>query len=174
MKKLNSLLVIALLAMPTFVSCSSDDSAEEAQSAETAQAATPAQKAMAARIADGLTEIMANKDGDYDDGGYIVYSAEEDDMVVASDIGYNLGGVFADWMAGNVSDTTATFNSAMMMAPKGKGWVDVGSCKSQTGAFSFGLKVARKISSNCDFEIHAEKQSNGSYLVWYRVITNAK
>lgn len=103
MKKLNSLLVIALLAMPTFVSCSSDDSAEEAQSAETAQAATPAQKAMAARIADGLTEIMANKDGDYDDGGYIVYSAKEDSMVVVSDLVYGLGNVFYDRMSGKLS-----------------------------------------------------------------------
>lgn len=170
MKKLNSLLVIALLAMPTFVSCSSDDSEEKAQSAATA---TVAQKAMAARIADGLTEIMANKDGDYDDGGYIVYSAEEDDMVVGSDIGYGLGSVFADWMAGNVPDSTDILHSSMMKAPKGKGWIYGGSCKTKLGALSLGTKIAQKIPSNCDFEIHAEKQANGSYLVWYRVIENA-
>lgn len=171
MKKLNSLLVIVLLTMPMLVSCSNDDSEQEAQ---TAVPATVVQNAMPVRIADCLAEIMANKDGDYDDGGYIVYSAGEDDMVVCSDIGYGLGSVFSDWMSGNVSDSTAILHSSMNKAPKGKGWIYGGSCKTKLGALSLGTKIAQRIPSNCDFEIHAEKQANGSYLVWYRVIENAE
>lgn len=54
--------------------------------------------------------------------------------------------------------------------PTGTGWKNGGTCSTKSGALRLAIKIANKIPSGSDFEIHAECNSNGTYTVWYRII----
>ena len=50
---------------------------------------------MANRLADAFEEIAINKDGDYDEGAFIVYDTETDELLAADVFSYGLGQIAA-------------------------------------------------------------------------------
>ncbi len=119
------------------------------------------------RIASALQEIMDNKDGQFDKGGYILYCADGDEMATCDLKGYLIASILTEKLD---ADNAANAGEKPAKAPKGNGWTLGGTCKNKVGAIALASKIANKIPKGANFEIHAEAQPDGSYKVWYRVI----
>lgn len=163
MKKL--FIFLALLSS-TLVAASCSDAHDEIVETQVSELSGIEEK-----IAKGLAIISENADNEFETGGYIVYSAEDNDYVVVNDYIYGMGTIINEWFKGEVSDTTISTISLPAKAPKGNGWKYGGRCKNTLQQLSLAKKISKLIPAGKNFEIHAEyEQKTGYYKVWYRVV----
>ena len=167
MKKLFAPLFIAFIAMNTLVSCNQDEDLLDVQTNETAALA---KDAFTQKLTDAFMEIVSNENGDYDEGGYILYNAETDEMVACTEFAYCVGYALAGEEVPVVDMSSAS--KPICKAPSGKGWVFAGTSKTNPfAATTFVTSLSKKIPKNSNFEIHAEyDQQNKVYRVWYRIV----
>lgn len=168
MKK-KKLLLFCMLALSIlticFVSCSDDDREIATPAVEESHTYT------AQIIEEKLLLIMNDTTGEYKDGGYIIYSAEDNELFLMSELTYSIGEMFNRFLQGETIDTTVTTESVPLKAPKGNGWKKAGTCKSNSlEVLNLSRKIASKIPKGRSFEIHAEANGDGTYTVWYRII----
>jgi len=121
-------------------------------------------------ISKSLQTIIDNADGSYDTGGYIVYSAKENVYLEGSELIYGLAYIFSKWMNGETTDTTSESTKSFFETTEENGWTKAGICKEKPVTLNLANKIANEIPANRDFEIHAEKQKDGNYIVWYRLM----
>lgn len=76
---------------------------------------------MANRLADAFEKIAINKDGDYNEGAFIVYDTETDELLAADVFSYGLGQIAAV-RSGEMSEEYA-FTSFGEDPPKNQGWI---------------------------------------------------
>ena len=56
-------------------------------------------------------------------------------------------------------------------APKGKGWKNGGTYKNRIdGAMKAVKKIQSKIGSDQDFELHVERNGDGTFTIWWRIV----
>ena len=159
MKK--TLLVPTVLAIAAlFVCCSTDNDDNVNTTEETAKS-----KAMPERISQALNEIIANEKGEYDNGGFVVYDPDADELVVCNEMLY---GAISGFMEGRAGKDVA--KNGANKAPEGSGWIYAGTCEGLAGTIMLGKNLSTKIPEGEKFEIHVEPQGDGSYKVWYRVV----
>ena len=168
MKKIKSILfgmLAASILTIGFTSCSNDGCEDVTEVADNNKVH------LANMIQEKLMIIMNDTTGEYKDGGYIVYSAKDNEMLLLSDFSYTLGDIFYRVTQGETCDTTIINDGVQPnKTPTGTGWKNGGTCSTKSGALRLAIKIANKIPSGSDFEIHAECNSNGTYTVWYRII----
>ena len=160
-----------MLALSTltvcFVSCSDDDCETGTPAVEVEESHT----CTAQMIEEKLLLIMNDTTGEYKDGGYIVYSAEDDDLFLMSEFTFSMGDIFNRFLKGETIDATETSRTSPSKALKGPGWKKAGNCKANSlDVLKLSKKIAGMIPKGRSFEIHAEANSNGTYTVWYRII----
>ena len=95
-------------------------------------------------IEEKLLLIMNDTAGEYKDGGYIVYSAEDDDLFLMSEFTFSMGDIFNRFLKGETIDTTETSGTIPSKAPKGPGWKEAGNCKANSLDV---LKLSQNLSS---------------------------
>lgn len=134
------------------------------------EAASRNNEDMATVIQENLMRIMTDTTGEYEHGGYIVYSAASNEVVPVSEFAYSLGTTFYGWTRGETCDTTITEGYYLNNAPKGNGWILGGTCKNKLGTIRLANRIANNIPKGRNFEIHAECGKDGTYTVWYRVL----
>lgn len=100
---MKKLLLMAALSSMTMVATSCSD-ADNGIVETQAEAQAELQDSTAARIADGLAQIIDNADGKYATGGYMVYFAEDDEYFVLNDDEYTLACVINAWNGGRQSN----------------------------------------------------------------------
>ncbi len=161
MKALCYSLVLLLMTAFCAISCNNSDDPISAESTKSS--------IIAERLSQGIVEIMENKNSQFNEGGYIVYDAESDSMVVCSDFIYGIVTAFYDSLdKGSASSTDSA--SKVCKAPAGKGWKFGGTCKGKISALKLAAKIGQDIPANAKFELHIEPQSDGTYKVWYRIV----
>ncbi len=155
---------IALLFMSTFcfVGCNSNDDPVVEESAS--------YNAIAERLSQGIVEIMQNANAQFDDGGYVVYDAKSDSMVTCSDFIYGLVTAVYDGIDKTTANSTVASND-IRKAPSGNGWKFAGTCDGKLSALKLATEIANKVPANTNFEVHVEAKGDGSYNVWYRVVS---
>ena len=159
MKK--TLLVSTVLAIAAlFVCCSTDNDDNVKKTEEAAKS-----KAMPERISNALSEIIENKNGEYADGGFIVYDPSIDELVACNEMLY---GAVSGFMEGRAEKGVA--NNGANKAPSGSGWISAGTCEGLAGTVKPGKNISTKIPEGERFEIHVKPQGDGTYKVWYRVV----
>ncbi|MDY4020613.1 MAG: hypothetical protein SOZ80_07565 [Prevotella sp.] len=125
---------------------------------------------MAKKLGNALAEIIENVNGEYANGGYIVFSSENNELLILSEDDYVLASGIADAFQNLYPDKKDTNSEKFNKAPKpNQGWICAGSCSSTLGAISLAKKIGKRIGEGRDFEIHAEYK-DGKYYVWYRVV----
>lgn len=101
MKKIKSILfgmLAASILTIGLISCSNDD-------CEVATEVVDSNKVhLANMIQEKLMIIMNDTTGEYKDGGYIVYSAKDNEMLLLSDFTYTLGDIFYRFTQGETCD----------------------------------------------------------------------
>lgn len=101
MKKIKSILfgmLAASILTIGFTSCSND-------CCEVATEVADSNKVhLANMIQEKLMIIMNDTTGEYKDGGYIVYSAKDNEMLLLSDFTYTLGDIFYRFTQGETYD----------------------------------------------------------------------
>lgn len=124
----------------------------------------------ATRLSSALLEIMANEQGNFKQGGYIVYDAQSDSIAVCDPHSFAIYSALKQGM--EKGGATITIQSA---DPVGSGWVPVGTCNGNwTSALGLVNKIRKRIPADQAFEIHVEPQSNGTYKVWYRIVSQKR
>ena len=168
MKKIKSILfgmLAASILTIGFISCGNNDCEVASEVADSYKVQ------LANMIQEKLMIIINDTTGEYKYGGYIVYTAEDNEMLLLSDFTYTLGDIFYMVTQGETCDTTIINDGIQPnKTPTGTGWKNGGTCSTKSGALRLAIKIANKIPSGSDFEIHAECNSNGTYTVWYRII----
>lgn len=161
MKALFYSFVLLLMTAFCTISCNnSDDSISEEP---------PKSSIIAERLSQGIVEIMENKNSQFNEGGYIVYDAESDSMVVCSDFIYGLVTAIYDWVdKGTVSSAGSA--SKARKASSSVEWKLGCKCKEKANASKWTEKIGKEIPANANFEVHVEPQSDGTYKVWYRIV----
>lgn len=159
MKK--TLLVSTVLAIAALFVCCSTDNDDNVKTTEEAAKS----KAMPERISNALSEIIENKNGEYADGGFIVYDPSIDELVACNEMLY---GAVSGFMEGRAGKGVA--NNGANKAPSGSGWISAGTCEGLAGTVKPGKNISTKIPEGEKFEIHVEPQDDGTYKVWYRVV----
>ena len=157
----NTLLVSTVLAIAALFVCCSTDNDDNVKTTEEAAKS----KAMPERISNALSEIIENKNGEYADGGFIVYDPSIDELVVCNEMLY---GAVSGFMEGRAGKDVS--NNGANKAPEGSGWISAGTCEGLAGTIMLGKNISTKIPEGEKFEIHVEPQSDGTYKVWYRVV----
>lgn len=155
---------IALLLMSTFcfVGCNNNDDPVVEESAS--------YNAIAERLSQGIVEIMQNANAQFDDGGYVVYDAKTDSMVTCSDFIYGLVTViFNSWDKTTTGTTIAPDD--ILKTSSCNGWKFAGTCDGKLSALNLAWGSSKKIPANTNFEVHVEAKGDGSYNVWYRVVS---
>ena len=101
MKKIKSILfgmLAASILTIGFISCDNND-------CEVATEVVDSNKVhLANMIQEKLMIIINDTTGEYKDGGYIVYSAEDNEMLLLSDFTYTLGDIFYRFTQGETCD----------------------------------------------------------------------
>lgn len=165
MKKLFPVLFIAFITMNVMVSCNQDEEMLEVQTNEKAELANDA---FTQNLTDAFMKIVNNENGDYDEGGYIVYDDETGEMVACDEMVHCIACAITG------EDTVEELTSSSLSrqkAPSGKGWVYVGTCKGSVGGVtSMALKLKGKVAQkNCEIHTKYSRQHEG-YRVWYRIV----
>lgn len=163
MKKLFILASFLIPSSICWLSCSNDDSALSGNIEEYELKGKP----MANRLADAFEEIAINKDGDYDEGAFIVYDTETDELLVADVFSYGLGQIAAV-RSGEMSEDYA-FTTLGADPPKNQGWIYFDTCKGKVNSLKLAMRLNKVILQNADFEIYVEHPKDGSSKVWYRL-----
>lgn len=88
----------------------------------------------------------------YYDGEFYVLSAEE----------YMLNSSMAEFLSGE---------KGPQKAPQGNGWHNGGTYKNRfDGAMKAVSKIQNEIGSNQDFELHVERNGDGTFTIWWRIV----
>lgn len=149
------------MATPCFVSCEEADSSVVSQQTD--------KKPENEKLAEALSALVESNDSKYADGGYIVYVANTKEVLTLSYEEYALGVVIGGDTTSGETETKSD-GHAPHKAPKGNGWVYAGKCSGTTSTMTLAYKISRKIGTNQNFELHVERNSDGSSSVWYRII----
>lgn len=164
MKKFVLLSGVMLLSLFGIAGCSQEDT-------DLPEVLTISGKSLEEGIADALTKICENRNGEYATGGYVVYDSESNEFFVLSAYEYAFFNLIGDWMDGADSTTLASDTIITTKAPRGNDWHYGGRCKSKMSALKLGVDIAKKIPEGRNFEIHCEyDKSTGYYNVWYRLV----
>lgn len=153
-----------LIAAP-LVGCSSEDDLGEAFATK---AENTDQSKLTSGLESALGELFSRTDGDFANGGYIVYSAKDAQFYVMSEREYTIVTAMETTMASG-DKTIDIKSSSIQKAPSGKGWTVVGYC-SKSGYVTDAFKISRLIPAGKDFKLHAELQKDGTNNVWYRIV----
>lgn len=156
-------LSVALMAMFCVVGCSENEDYTATQ--PTAQSQTSENK-----LADALTNLVESSEEKYADGGYIVYSAADKCIITLSYEEYALGIIISGGDAQTQYVTDANGKDLRKKAPQGNGWIFAGKCSGKLGALKLATKISSNIAQDENFEIHVERNSDGSNSVWYRIV----
>lgn len=151
--------------MNVMVSCNQDEEKLEVQTNEKAELT---EDEFTQKLTDAFMKIVNNENGDYDEGGYIVYDDETGEMVACDEMVHCIACAITG------EDTVEELTSSSLSrqkAPSGKGWVYVGTCKGSVGGVtSMAWKLKDKVFQK-NFEIHTEYDAkNKVYRVWYRIV----
>ena len=122
------------------------------------------------KLADVLANLVDNNDEKFADGGYIVYSAADRSVITLSYDEYALGSLISGDTEQMQPITEVTGKDLRKKIPAHDGWVFAGKCKTRIGALKLAAKISSEIGANENFEIHVERNSDGSSSVWYRII----
>lgn len=163
MKKLFILASFLIPSSICWLSCSNNNSALSENIEEYELKSKP----MANRLADAFEEIAINKDGDYDEGAFIVYDTETDELLAADVFSYGLGQIAAV-RSGEMSEEYA-FTTLGADPPKNQGWIYFDTCKGKVNSLKLAMRLNKVIPQNADFEIYVEHPKDGSSKVWYRL-----
>lgn len=101
MKKIKSILfgmLAASILTIGLISCSNDGCEDVTEVADSNKVH------LANMIQEKLMIIMNDTTGEYKDGGYIVYSAKDNEMLLLSDFTYTLGDIFYRFTQGETCD----------------------------------------------------------------------
>ncbi|RRC97664.1 hypothetical protein [Prevotella sp. OH937_COT-195] len=121
-------------------------------------------------LCDALTEIIENVNGEYSNGGYILFSSENNEVLVLSEDEYIFATGIGEVFECLNSNTKNTYHETINKAPKpNQGWKFAGTCTTKWGAIKLGKEIAEKIGEKQNFEIHTEYK-DGKYYIWYRLI----
>ncbi len=155
---------IALLFMSTFcfVGCNNNDDPVVEESAS--------YNAIAERLSQGIVEIMQNANAQFDDGGYVVYDAKSDSMVTCSDFIYGLVTAIYDGIDKTTTNSTVAPDD-ILKTSSCNGWKFAGTCDGKLSALDLAWESSKKIPANTNFEVRVKAKGDGSYNVWYRVVS---
>lgn len=150
------------MAAPCLVSCGEDENAVDSAQAN--------QEVGNVKLADAIGALVESKVPKYDEGGFIVYSAKNREFTTLSYEEYALSIVISGETISNDTETPSN-GYAPHKAPQGKGWIYAGKCSGKGSTITLAYKISKRIGADQDFEIHMERNSDGSSSVLYRIIS---
>lgn len=156
---LYSLAALIVLGMGA-LSCSND---EDCLATEAGTMDNPDYRFIAA-----AQEIMDNKDGKFDKGGYIIYLADEDTVGVLDAEEYCF---YACLQAAFSESSETTVKRASAQPPTGAGWKHTGTAKNLLQASKLMKTIQKSVPKDKEIEIHLDPMPDGGYKVWYKVVT---
>lgn len=167
MKKFFTGIVVAFAATSTMISC---DQNVDVNNFATMEQEVLTENDLTRKLTDAFMQIINNKNGDYDEGGYIMYDAETGEMVACTEFAYCVGYAISGEEPPVID--ASTDSKPICKAPSGNGWIFAGNCKTNPiSATKFISSISKKIPRNSNFEIHAEYDKvNKTYRVWYRIV----
>lgn len=112
-------------------------------------------------------EIMDNKDGKFDKGGYIIYLADEDTVGVLDVEEYSFY-VFLSEVCNFNSKTNVA--KAAEQPPTGAGWKYAGTVQNLRQAHKLMNTLKKAVPENTQFELHFDPLPDGGYKVWYKIV----
>lgn len=168
MKKFFTGIVVAFAATSTMISC--DQNVDVSNSA-TIEQEVLTENDLTRKLTDAFMQIINNENGDYDEGGYIMYDAETGEMVACTEFVYCVGYAISGEELPVVIDASSD-SKPICKTPSRNGWVSVGICEANPLATTKIIaSISKKIPRNSNFEIHAEYDKvNKTYRVWYRIV----